>query len=312
VARIAIFVVGSIVGLYVLIQLFPGGEPEAVVVSCPWPRAPRPQKPSTASRRSTVIVSLCNDDFSPIVADLVRLVRCIGAYDGPIVVLYSGTRALSEPVFAAFNVTMQEVTALFPADLRAVPQPPCAKAGDYTRKKRIDRWSSYYAKTAIFSSYFKQWDTVLWLDARTAVHRPLSPFFDEIDVKGKLIASPDNWPGFEDTWKLSNQFFAECDTKLYAHLSARYDMSRDYFQSTVMLFDTAIVGAESFRDIALLFREFSRIGGSDQPFFSIYWDQIRRVYEPFPYRLKSLQTPYDFFPRIREARYITSAWRKGT
>ena len=266
----------------------------------------------TSARRSTVIVTLCNDNFVDIAADLVRLVRGAGKYDGALVVLFSGTRALHKPDFSNYNVTLKQVSELFPAHLREAPPAPCAKEGDGYRQKRVDRWSSYYAKTAVFSDYFKQWDVVLWMDARNGVYRPLAPFFDEIDSRGKLLANPDNWPGYEDSWKLGGQFFADCDEVLFSRLASRYDLTQNYFQSTTMLFDTALLDATTLTDIAGLFVEYSRITGSDQPIFSIYWDLIRGVYEPLPYRLKSLQTPYDFHRRIEAARYITLAWREGT
>lgn len=285
------------------------------VSSCEWPRA---EGGKISGRRkktafTTVVVTLCNDDFVDTVADLVRLVRCTGAYDGPIVVLYSGTRALTEPVFAALNVTLQEVGALFPVDLRRPPPPPCSKVGDEYRKKRVDRWSSYYAKTAVFSVFFKRWDRVLWMDARNGVYRPIAPLFDAIDSTGALLANPDAWPAVVDEWNLSSQFFPDCDKALFTQLCSRFDMGREYFQSTLMLFDTALVNETTLSEIAGLFSKYSRIGGSDQPFFSLYWDQMRGVYRQLPYRLpQSLEVPYDFFRRIQNARYIVLAWREGT
>lgn len=260
---------------------------------------------------TTVIVTLCNDDFVGAAVGLVGLVRGVGAYNGPIVVLYSGTRALEATEFKGPNVTLKAVETLFDADVRRAPTPPCSD-GSAFREKRARRAGAYYTKTAVFSSYFKRWDRVLWMDARLGVYRPLAPFFDAIDSAGALLANPDAWPAFADQWPLSLQFYPECDAELFARLSARFDMRREYFQSGLMLFDTALLDANTLGDIARLYAEFSSISSGDQPIFSIYWGQVRGVYKQLPYRLpQSLEVPYDFEARVAGARYITLANRDG-
>ena len=146
------------------------------------------------------------------------------------------------------------------------------------------------------------------MDARNNVLRPIFPFFDNIDSHNALLANPDSWP---DETPFSSQFFSDCNPVLYTELTSRFNLHREYFQSTLMLFDTSLLDENTLSDIALLFHEFPRIVSSDQPIFSLYWDQIRRSYRQLPYRLPQTQeVPYDFSKRISSARYIITAWRE--
>jgi hypothetical protein len=264
---------------------------------------------STSSHKQklkTVIVTLCNDAYISHAAGLVRLIRTIGAYEGPIVVLYTESQTLAELSFKEFNVSLKKADDLLPYSFKKEPPPPCER--DEGSSKRIRGWKMYYTKATIFSTYFKAWDRILWMDARTNVHRPLVPFFHAIDSTGVLFANPDAWPEAVNT--LSRQFYSNCNELLFENLSKRFDLSREYFQSGLMLFDSNLIDSNTLRDILILFHEYPEIVSGDQPLFSLYWDQIRGVYKQLPYRLpQSLEVPYDFSQRISTARYITTAWR---
>ena len=276
---------------------------------------PSPQTPFACSRKwisnetsNNVIVTMAtNAEFSYFAADLVRRVRCTGAYDGPIVLLYSDKVPLN-PEFVEFGVHMHDARLLLPEFFREPSDPPCYRAGDEYRAKRISRFRGYYLKTAVFSVFFKQWRRVLWLDARNDIHYPLEPFFSSINSESAFLANPDAWPAASSI--LRDHFFSDCDPVLMARVERRFDLHSEYFQSTLMLFDTSLILNDTLTTVAELYNELSRVASSDQIIFSLYWHQIRSVYQPLPYRLPgSLMVPYDFTPRIRTARYIVTAWR---
>ena len=276
--------------------------------------------PLTCTRTSrtgsslNVIVTLTTDDFVPIVADLIRLIRCVGLYEGPIVVLYTGTRALTEPTFTEFNVILQDAVELFPTtptNMRHAPSPPCGIDDDEDRTKRVTRSFAYYLKLSMFSNYFKQWNRVLWMDGRNQIHYPLAPFFTDINSTGALLANPDAWPRASNLWPTRSQFFSDCNPKLFDQLNKRYDLDREHFQSTLMLFDTTIIDdTNTLINLAKLYQEFGEITGGDQGILSLHFSQDRGVYKHLPYRLSdTLMIPYDFKARIEGARYIVTAWR---
>lgn len=245
------------------------------------------------------------------VAQLVQQVRSVGAYNGSIVVLYEGDDALSaalkEPALVAENVSLVSAASLFLEDLRRPPPRVCDGG------KRTERADMYYRKTAVFSDYFKRWDRVLWMDARNGVHWPLAPFFDTIDCTGVLMASPDAWPHLVDQWTLTMQFQPGCNLTLFDEIKAEYHpFDREYFQSTLMLFDTAIISAQTLREVAQLYYRISTIALGDQGVFAVYWHHSRGLYRQLPYRLpETLQIPFDFVPRLPDARYIVTAWSRG-
>ena len=146
------------------------------------------------------------------------------------------------------------------------------------------------------------------MDARNDIHYPLAPFFSAIDSTGSLLANPDAWPAAASVTR--DHFFADCNPTLMDAVEARFDLDLEFFQSTLMLFDTSLLEDSTVAEIARLYAEYSPIASSDQIIFSLYWHQVRHAYRHLPYRLpESLMIPYDFLPRVPDARYIVTAWR---
>ena len=180
--------------------------------------------------------------------------------------------------------------------------------------KRLDGWRSYYLKSTLFNkSFFGKWNRVLWMDAKSNIHLPISEvFFDLIDAKDKIMANPDAWPAFLGEWTYGKLFLRKCNEPLHNELGKKIDLkSSDYYQSGLLLFDTAILTENTLHELLHAYHEYGGISSGDQMIFSYYWRWMRNLIEPLPYRVKhTFQTPYDFEKRIPSAPYVVTAWRQ--
>lgn len=167
---------------------------------------------------------------------------------------------------------------------------------------------------------FDRWDTVLYMDSKMNILRPLSEtFFENINVRGTLMANPDAWPAFLEDWTMATQLSRGCNDTLllYRELSSTLNLnSTDYFQSTVLLFDTHILTDSTLADICKLYHKWGALADSDQIIFSVYWNNIKRLYRPLPYRVYGISgsptmytIPYDYYERLPGAPYIITAHR---
>jgi hypothetical protein len=191
-------------------------------------------------KKPHVIVTLCNAPYLAAAVELVRLLRTKGGYkDGDIVVLYWGEdiEPKNQPELMSMGVIMQDVLEVMPPCRGIISTDVQDKDN---RQKRIRGSDAYYFKTAIFSSdYFgSRWERVLYMDSRMDIHRPsVMRFFDSIDSRGALMANPDSWPSQADNWKLSIQFWPDCNPSLYEKLRSKYFLDyEDYFQVSIRIF----------------------------------------------------------------------------
>jgi hypothetical protein len=166
---------------------------------------------------------------------------------------------------------------------------------------------------------FSQWDKVLYMDSKTNVLQPITEtFFQNIDSMGLLLANPDAWPTFPHDWTIGAQLSRGCNDseKLYSELNRTFQVeSQDYFQSTVVLFDTKILTSSSILELCALYHKWGVLADSDQIIFSLYWNDLKKVYKPLPYRVygnsgssSKYTIPYDFYARMTGP-YVLTAHR---
>jgi len=136
-----------------------------------------------------------------------------------------------------------------------------------------------YFKFNIFNTYFKQWDSVLYIDVGMHIMNPLQRFFD-LDIKGKLLANSDSQPSFE--WTLENQF--DLNSEYSKNLIEHYDLNKkDYFQSGVLLFDTHIIEENTVSKLIELMNAYP-IANGDQAIMNLYFLNMRNLWTQLPLR----------------------------
>ena len=114
------------------------------------------------------------------------------------------------------------------------------------------------------------------------------------DCENKLIAHSDSYPTYE--WKLSIQFDKIQFPELFEELSNCFNLEIDYFQSTIMLFDTKIILNDTFDELIMLSKKWINSRTNEQAIMNLYFNCCRKVWKPSLIKDNEIYY-YDFFER---------------
>lgn len=171
------------------------------------------------------------------------------------------------------------------------------------------QWHKFY----VFSTWFRQWDVVLYIDAGCNVGMPLEPFF-QLKWQGSLLAHSDAYPEYK--WKLHIQFDMNARPNITKRLEdfCPHLRERDYFQTTVMLFDTAAcINDTTVAELWDLAHTFPIANTNDQSIINLLfqcklrlWRALDTTYVDDLNRRFAL---YDYIWRNKNLQYVI--WKSG-
>lgn len=132
-----------------------------------------------------------------------------------------------------------------------------------------------YHKLHLFDAFFKQWDYVFYLDCGIKIFGDVAPIIAEAKAN-TLLAHSDAYPRYE--WKLRDQFDTT-QKAAYLDLASRYNLNIDYFQTTMMLFDTRIIEPDTVENLRKLALHYPISITNDQGVIALYFTNIKPVFE---------------------------------
>jgi len=132
-------------------------------------------------------------------------------------------------------------------------------------------------KIHLFDEYFKNWDYILYLDSGLNINHDISPII-ESRKKDKLLAQSDAYPSM--IWKLRDQF--DQTKELFNKLDSEYDLNIDYFQSTIMLYDTNIITDKLIEKLLDLTNTYPITRTNEQGIIALYFTNIEKKWEKLP------------------------------
>lgn len=142
-----------------------------------------------------------------------------------------------------------------------------------------DRPNIFY-KFYIFDEYFKAWDVVFYVDASCRIQHPLSRFQKFCDPDQSLYAHSNCYPTYE--WKLQQEFMKPLfDASGYEVFEKSYDLQRDYFQSTVIIYDTRILQPDTVERLFALAAKYPTTRG-DQGILNLHFQFDRPLWKQIP------------------------------
>lgn len=153
-----------------------------------------------------------------------------------------------------------------------------------------------YQKFLVFHQFFRTWKTVLYIDAGMQIFQPIEPFW-EIDCTGRLIAHSDSYPDFSRT--LEGQFNWVAFPNLRSELEKVAHPRGDYFQTTLMYFNTSIISASTVSDLAALLEKFPNSKTNDQGIINL-WALPKGIWSPLHSYVFRGARLYDFHERAGE------------
>lgn len=154
-------------------------------------------------------------------------------------------------------------------------------------------------KLHLFNTYFKQWDYVLYLDCGLTIFSDISPIINEI-TENTILAQSDAYPTYE--WKLHTQF-DKTITDYFTKLNSKYNLNEDYFQTTIMLYDTKIIENDTYDNLLKLTNEYPISKTNEQGITALYFTQIKPLFKQLKIHNENIYF-YDYLSRDKNNKYI--------
>ena len=154
-------------------------------------------------------------------------------------------------------------------------------------------------KLHLFNKFFKKWDYIFYLDCGITIFSDISRIINEA-TKNTLLAHSDAYPTYE--WKLHWQF----DRNLVEHftkLASNYDLNVDYFQTTIMLYDTKIIEHDTYANLLKLTYEYPICKTNEQGIIALYFTNIKPVFKQIKTNDETIYF-YDYLRRTDYNKYI--------
>lgn len=242
-----------------------------------------------SAEQKECVVLICNKSYFPKFLKTLNALREPGCYQGDIC-LVIGDDLVGDPVLN--DVRDRVIIKHFP-DLQ-FPESFLEVASKMPRFKSLFQYHKLY----LFHPYFKQWDTLLYIDCGMHIYSDIRPILDSRQPH-KLLAHSDTYPSY--VGKLRSQFNQE--HPLYYKLAIKFNLNVDYFQTTLLLFDTKIIQEETFDALYRLAVAYPISQTNEQGILGLYFTNIVPIWEQIP--LRNTETFfYDFTLRGTETRYI--------
>lgn len=154
-----------------------------------------------------------------------------------------------------------------------------------------------YHKIHLFNVYFKRWAYIFYIDCGITIFNDISPIINS-KRKDKILAHSDAYPKYE--WHLKTQF--DNSNERFIKLNYKYNLNIDYFQTTIMLYDTSIIEKTTFDDLYSLLLEWPISITNDQGIIALYFTNIMPLWLQIP--LKNETTNYYDYLRRDSNPYI--------
>jgi hypothetical protein len=110
-----------------------------------------------------------------------------------------------------------------------------------------------------------------------------------------LLAHSDAYPTYQ--WKLSCQFLED----------THFHLDIDYFQSTIMLFDTSIIEDDTFQQLYELTEKYPISTTNDQGILNLYFNCIKKKWKQIVLQDETTYY-YDFCVRNSDKPYIMTKY----
>lgn len=166
---------------------------------------------------------------------------------------------------------------------------------------RDSRWFRkffQYHKFYLFSTYFKQWEYILYLDCGISIFSDITPILNEA-ASNTLLAHSDAFPKYDR--QLREQFVES--SSIFPILNQKYNLDIDYFQTTMMLYDTKIIENDTFNNLLNLLLEYPISITNDQGIIALYFTNIKPLFKQLKICDENTYY-YDYYSRNPDNKYI--------
>lgn len=154
-------------------------------------------------------------------------------------------------------------------------------------------------KLHLFNTFFKKWKSIFYIDCGMTIYSDISRIIDQA-TENTLLAHSDAYPSYQ--WKLHCQF-CKNNAEYYEKLSTTYDLNIDYFQTTLMLYDTSIINENTYDELFNLALEYPISRTNEQGIMALYFTNIKPLFKQIKTHDETTYF-YDYLSRNYNNKYI--------
>lgn len=221
-----------------------------------------------------VIVFVSNKSyFTKFIETCTQLINT-GKYVGDICLIVTDDcqDVYDHPFITKNNIIVKHFPDIdFPEEFKMITQTLNRPYETYTKS------NAQYHKMHVFNRFFKKWDYVFYLDCGMKIHSNINSVL-KLFRKNILLGHSDAYPTYE--WKLSGQF--SHIEPYFTHLTKRYNLNIDYFQSGILMFHTNLINDNTFDELYKLAIEYPISRTNEQGIMNIYFNCIHGVWKQIP------------------------------
>jgi len=228
----------------------------------------------------TVFVTLCDIGYKERALRTIRDLRGRGCWKGDIVVMCVGC-TFEDSVVAEYNLLQHQVYHLNTAPLlEAFRIHPLKRMADDRHTKKLTQWD----KLQVFTTFFKRWKRVVFLDAGLRVLDSVAPLL-ELEYTRKLLAPDDSDP-YDNGNRLRCQFDLEANPAVAEKMLAEnpVDLNSRYFLNCLFVFDTDLISADLFQKLSVDMIRFPIMMCNEMGLMNLWFNCRMKVWQALPQR----------------------------
>lgn len=247
--------------------------------------------------KNTCIVFLCDKAYFDKFNDTCNQLLFNGNYNGPICLvvgddLYNDP-LLDSPMIHDNNIIVKHFPDIIFTESMSKLQDTMHRPSHWSKKK------FQFHKLHLFNTFFKQWDYIFYLDCGITIFDDISPILNEL-TEHRLLAHSDAYPVYER--KLHTQFDST-QTQYFSRLNSTYNLNIDYFQTTILLYDTKIIEEDTYENLLNLLHEYPISITNDQGIIALYFTSIKPLFTQIKTHNEYTYF-YDYLSRNQKNKYI--------
>jgi len=243
---------------------------------------------------SFCVTFVCNFRYLDKFFDTCKTLIDVGEYNGPIVLIVGNDINLDALNKDPFLKTHKQIMVKHFPDIVFCKEVSTKIDKTNTQCGKFGYKLFQYHKYHLFTPFFKQWRYVFYIDCGAKIYNNIEPIL-QTATPDTLLAHSDAYPTYQ--WKLSCQFLEKI----------KIDLETDYFQSTIMLFDTSIIEDDTFQQLYELTEKYPVSTTNDQGILNLYFNCIKKKWKQIPTENNSTYF-YDFNVRNDDKPYIMTKY----
>jgi len=219
------------------------------------------------------IILVFNKAYLEKAKNTINLIRDVGQYNGDIVCIVGDDLIDMESEIVSFSKNI--IYKYFPdIDRKEIIEILSKNNFDYEYSVTKNfQFHKFYC----FHPFFKEnYEKCLYIDCGMQIFKPIDKIIN-LDCRNLLLAHSDTYPLYN--FELEIQFDKTVYEDLHSDVSEKYNLNRDYFQSTLMLYDPKIILEDTLEKLIELSKVYFNSRTNDQAILNLYFLCIRNIWQ---------------------------------